>query len=431
MQNPTCFVSERKSNEKVCALALSILTTIGATAADSAWAAQTSVHLYNWYDFIAPETPKAFQKETGTRVVLDTFDSAETAQGKLMVGRSGYDVVVITSNILPGLIKAGVLQELDRDRLPHWKNLDADILGKLQANDPGNRYAVPYLWGTTGIAYDVDKVRKLLGPDAPVDSWDLVFKEENISRLSQCGVATLDSSTELVSIALNYLGLPHNSQNPEDYQKAQELLLKVRPYIRYFDSSRVDTDLSNGNVCVVVGWQGTAYMAQVNNEQAGNGRHIAYSIPREGSLVWAENMVLLKDAPHPQQGYALIDYLLRPEVIARTSNYVGYPNGNQAALPLVERKLRENPAVYLSKGNHGDPLPAGNPATEGRENTYPGLEPGQDRELTLARDAPWKRGSARSQKNPARSARTGVRVFHRARLCLVRQDAACRLTCDR
>ncbi|HCR1518350.1 TPA: polyamine ABC transporter substrate-binding protein [Pseudomonas aeruginosa] len=335
--------------KKVCALALSILTTIGATAADSAWAAQTSVHLYNWYDFIAPETPKAFQKETGTRVVLDTFDSAETAQGKLMVGRSGYDVVVITSNILPGLIKAGVLQELDRDRLPHWKNLDADILGKLQANDPGNRYAVPYLWGTTGIAYDVDKVRKLLGPDAPVDSWDLVFKEENISRLSQCGVATLDSSTELVSIALNYLGLPHNSQNPEDYQKAQELLLKVRPYIRYFDSSRVDTDLSNGNVCVVVGWQGTAYMGQVNNEQAGNGRHIAYSIPREGSLVWAENMVLLKDAPHPQQGYALIDYLLRPEVIARTSNYVGYPNGNQAALPLVERKLRENPAVYLSK----------------------------------------------------------------------------------
>ncbi|MBH9312255.1 polyamine ABC transporter substrate-binding protein [Pseudomonas aeruginosa] len=335
--------------KKVCALALSILTTIGATAADSAWAAQTSVHLYNWYDFIAPETPKAFQKETGTRVVLDTFDSAETAQGKLMVGRSGYDVVVITSNILPGLIKAGVLQELDRDRLPHWKNLDADILGKLQANDPGNRYAVPYLWGTTGIAYDVDKVRKLLGPDAPVDSWDLVFKEENISRLSQCGVATLDSSTELVSIALNYLGLPHNSQNPEDYQKAQELLLKVRPYIRYFDSSRVDTDLSNGTVCVVVGWQGTAYMAQVNNEQAGNGRHIAYSIPREGSLVWAENMVLLKDAPHPQQGYALIDYLLRPEVIARTSNYVGYPNGNQAALPLVERKLRENPAVYLSK----------------------------------------------------------------------------------
>lgn len=150
MQNPTCFVSERESNEKVCALALSILTTIGATAADSAWAAQTSVHLYNWYDFIAPETPKAFQRETGTRVVLDTFDSAETAQGKLMVGRSGYDVVVITSNILPGLIKAGVLQELDRDRLPHWKNLDADILGKLQANDPGNRYAVPYLWEPPG-----------------------------------------------------------------------------------------------------------------------------------------------------------------------------------------------------------------------------------------------------------------------------------------
>ena len=243
----------------------------------------------------------------------------------------------------------------------------------------------------------MDKVRKLLGPDAPVDSWDLVFKEENISRLSQCGVATLDSSTELVSIALNYLGLPHNSQNPEDYQKAQELLLKVRPYIRYFDSSRVDTDLSNGNVCVVVGWQGTAYMAQVNNEQAGNGRHIAYSIPREGSLVWAENMVLLKDAPHPQQGYALIDYLLRPEVIARTSNYVGYPNGNQAALPLVERKLRENPAVYLSKETMATLFPLETLPLK-VENPYPGLEPSQDRELKPVRDAPGSTGAPGARK---------------------------------
>ena len=160
---------------------------------------------------------------------------------------------------------------------------------------------------------------------------------------------------------------------------------------------------------MVVGWQGTAYMAQVNNEQAGNGRHIAYSIPREGSLVWAENMVLLKDAPHPQQGYALIDYLLRPEVIARTSNYVGYPNGNQAALPLVERKLRENPAVYLSKENHGDPLPAGNPATEGRENPYPGLEPSQDRELKPVRDAL----EARERPEPEKSSE--VRQDRRSR----------------
>lgn len=348
MQNPTCFVSERKSNEKVCALALSILTTIGATAADSAWAAQTSVHLYNWYDFIAPETPKAFQKETGTRVVLDTFDSAETAQGKLMVGRSGYDVVVITSNILPGLIKAGVLQELDRDRLPHWKNLDADILGKLQANDPGNRYAVPYLWGTTGIAYDVDKVRKLLGPDAPVDSWDLVFKEENISRLSQCGVATLDSSTELVSIALNYLGLPHNSQNPEDYQKAQELLLKVRPYIRYFDSSRVDTDLSNGNVCVVVGWQGTPTWPRSTTNRPGTVAISPTAFPGRLAGLGREHGAaqgctasaarLCADRLPAASGGHRQDLQLR-----------GLSNGNQAALPLVERKLRENPAVYLSK----------------------------------------------------------------------------------
>ncbi|KGS11374.1 ABC transporter substrate-binding protein, partial [Pseudomonas coronafaciens] len=204
-------------------------------------------------------------------------------------------------------------------------------------------------WGTTGIGYDVDKVKAAIGDDAPVDSWDLVFKEENISKLKQCGVAMLDSPSEIISIALHYLGLPHNSKNPEDYKKAQALLLKIRPYVRYFDSSKIDADLADGNICVVVGWANGALAAQEINEKNKTGRRIAYSIPREGALVWSENMVLLKDAPHPQEGMKFINYMLRPEVIAKTSNHTLYPSANKAALQFVDAKLSSNTSIYLDK----------------------------------------------------------------------------------
>ncbi|MDB5993206.1 MAG: Putrescine transporter putrescine-binding protein PotF [Pseudomonas sp.] len=182
----------------------------------TSWAQAPAVRLYNWYDFIAPETPKAFEKETGIPMVLDTFDNAEVMQSKLMVGHTGYDVAVVTSDVLPNLIKAGVLQELDRSQLGNASNLDPELLAKLATNDPGNRYAVPYMWGTTGIGYDVDKVAEVMGTDAPLNSWDLIFKEENIAKLSHCGVAMLDSPGEIIPIALHYLGLPPDSQNPDD-----------------------------------------------------------------------------------------------------------------------------------------------------------------------------------------------------------------------
>lgn len=181
-----------------------------------------------------------------------------------------------------------------------------------------------------------------------MDSWDLIFKPENIAKLSQCGVAMLDSPGEIIPIALHYLGLPYNSQNPEDYRKAEALLLKIRPYIRYFDSSRFISDLANGNVCVVLGWSGGVYDAQLASAKAGNGRNLVYRIPREGAPVWVENLVLLNDAPHPQQGLSFINYMLRPDVIAATSNYLGYPNANKDATALVEQKVRENPGVYPS-----------------------------------------------------------------------------------
>lgn len=322
---------------------------LGAGISASAVGADSSVRFYNWSDFIAPETPLEFTKETGLPLVIDSFDSAEVMQSKLMAGRSGYDVVVATSNVLPNLIKAGVLQKLDRSQLSNWTHLDSGILKQLQANDPGNLYAVPYLWGTTGIGYDVDKIKAALGENAPVHSWDLVFKKENISKLQQCGVAMLDSPSEIVSIALHYLGLPHNSKNPEDYKKAQALLLKIRPYVRYFDSGKLAQDLANGNVCLIVSWAGDASVAMDVSEKANNGRKIAYSIPQEGALVWSENLVLLKDAPHPVQGMSFINYLLRPDVIAKTASYTGYPTGNKDVKTLPNRKVIDNPGLKPSQ----------------------------------------------------------------------------------
>lgn len=329
--------------------ALVSLFSFGLVCAEAGDARKPSVHIYNWYDYIAPNTVKDFQKEAGVSAVYDVFDNSEVMQSKLMAGRSGYDVVVASADLLPNLIKAGVLKRLDRSKLPNWSHLDPDVLAKLQSNDPGNSYAAPYLWGTTGIGYDADKVKSLLGPDAPVNSWDLIFKEENLAKLRQCGVAMLDAPGEVIPIALHYLGLPYNSHNPDDYKKAQELLLKLRPHIAYFDSSRFISDLANGNVCVVLGWAGGVSDAQKASELAGNHRNLVYSIPREGAPVWVESMVQLNDAPNPEQGLAFINYMLRPEVIAESSNYLSYPNANKDATALVEKKIRDNPGVYPSK----------------------------------------------------------------------------------
>jgi putrescine transport system substrate-binding protein len=326
---------------------LASLVCMGANMPAAAAGAQ--VNLYNWFGLIAPQTPKEFEQKTGTKMHLDAFDSAETMQSKVMAGRTGYDVVVATSNGWPSLIQPGVLAPLDRSHLSNYAHFDPDMLALLATNDPGNKYAVPYLWGTTGIGYDVDKVKAALGDNAPVDSWDLIFKEENISKLKSCGVAMMDSPSEIISIALHYLGLPSNSQNPEDYQKAQALLLKIRPYILYFDSSRTDADFADGNICVVVSWASGALTAKAINEKNNTGRKIAYSLPREGGLVWSENFVLLKDAPHAKQGLAFINYMLEPDVIAKSSNHTLYPNANKDATHLVEQKLRDDPWIYPSK----------------------------------------------------------------------------------
>lgn len=242
--------------------------------------AAETVKIYNWSDYIAPDTLKNFTRDTGIAFSYDVYDSNETLDGKLMTGQSGYDVVFPSNHFMARQIQGGALKKLDKDQLPNWKNLNPALLKALQVNDPGNEHGFPYLWGSTGIGYNVAKVKAVLGENAPVDSWDLIFKPENMEKLSKCGVAILDNGPEVLPAALNYLGLPHHSKSPEDYKKAEAMLMKVRPYISYFHSSKYTSDLANGNICVAVGFSGDILQAETRAKEAGNGIDIGYSIPR-------------------------------------------------------------------------------------------------------------------------------------------------------
>ena len=309
-------------------------------------AAENVVHVYNWSDYIAKDTIANFEKETGIKVVYDVFDSNEVLEAKLLSGRSGYDIVAPTSEFLARQIKAGVFLPLDKASLPNWKHLNPNMLNRLQEHDPKNTYAMPYMWGTTGIGYNPDKVKQVLGAAAPVDSWALVMEPENMKKLAQCGVAFLDSPTEMLPAALSYLGLDPNSQRSADYRKAEETLLKVRPHVRYFHSSRYISDLANGEICVAVGWSGDVFQAADRADEAGNGVKIRYSIPKEGAGVWFDMLAIPRDATNAENAHRFLDYLMKPKVIAAISDYVAYANPNDAATPLLDPAIRNNPGIY-------------------------------------------------------------------------------------
>ena len=303
------------------------------------------LHVYNWSDYIAEDTIANFEKETGIKVVYDVFDSNETLEAKLLSGGSGYDVVVPSNQFLAKQIKAGVFQKLDRSKLSNWKNLNPDLLNALQKSDPGNQYAFPYLWGTTGIGYNPAKVKAALGVDK-LDSWDAVFKPENMAKLKACGVSMLDAPEEIYAAALHYLGKDPIAKSPADVKAAEELLLKVRPYITYFHSSKYISDLANGNICVAVGWSGDVFQAQARAEEAKNGVPVAYAIPKEGAATFFDMMAIPADAKNPEEAYTFLNYILTPEVIAPISDYVAYPNANSPAKPLVSEDIRNNPGIY-------------------------------------------------------------------------------------
>ncbi|MBD9484406.1 polyamine ABC transporter substrate-binding protein [Pseudomonas sp. PDM14] len=307
--------------------------------------AAESVRIYNWTDYIAPDTLKAFEKSSGIKTQYDVYDSNETLDAKLMAGRSGYDVVFPSNHFMARQIQGGALKKLDKSRLPNWQNLNPTLMKALETNDPGNQHGFPYLWGSTGIGYNVDKVKAVLG-DVPVDSWDLIFKPENMAKLAQCGVAILDNGPEMLPIALHQLGLPHHSQNVEDYKKAEALLMEMRGNVRYFHSSKYVGDLANGDICVAVGFSGDIMQAGNRAKEAGSGVNIAYVIPKEGAPMWFDMVSMPADATDEQAGYAFMNYLLEPKVMAEISNYVHYANGNAKADSLVDPALKADATVY-------------------------------------------------------------------------------------
>ncbi|WP_322981876.1 polyamine ABC transporter substrate-binding protein [Pseudomonas sp. C11] len=321
------------------------LIALAAATLSGAALAQQTVHIYNWSDYIGEQTLANFEAKTGIKPVYDVFDSNETLEGKLLAGRTGYDVVVPSNHFLGKQIKAGAFQKLDRAKLPNWNNLDPALLKQLETNDPGNQYAVPYLWGTNGIGYNVEKVKEVLGVDE-IDSWSVLFEPENIKKLSQCGVAFLDSADEMIPAMLNYLGLNPNSTNPDDYAKAEAKLLEVRPYVTYFHSSKYIGDLANGNICVAAGFSGDILQAADRAEEAGKGIDIAYAIPKEGANLWFDMLAIPADSANTDEALAFINYLLDPQVIAEVSDYVGYANPNTKAGELMDQDVRNDPSVY-------------------------------------------------------------------------------------
>jgi len=318
----------------------------GEQAADTPAAAEEKVvNVYNWSDYIAEDTLANFEKETGIKVNYDMYDGNETLETKLLAGNSGYDIVVPSASFLERQIKTGVYQKLDKSKLPNLAHMDPEVMQRAALHDPGNEHSVVYMWGTTGIGYNPDKVNKAF-PNAPVDSWSLVYEPENASKLKGCGIAVLDSYSEITSTVLAYLGKDPNSQSADDLALVEAKLLQIRPFIRYIHSSQYINDLANGDICVAVGYSGDILQARDRASEAGNNINVKYAVPKEGTIIWFDTMAIPKDAPHPNNAHAFINYIMEPEVVAQISNFVNYANGNADSLPFIDEGVRNDPGVY-------------------------------------------------------------------------------------
>jgi putrescine transport system substrate-binding protein len=305
------------------------------------------VNVYNWVDYIEPALLEKFTAETGIKVVYDTYDSNELLETKLMAGRTGYDVVVPSTGFIDRQIKAGAFQKLDRAKLSNWRNLDPDILKRVALHDPGNTYAINYMWGTAGIGYNERQVKAVM-PDAPVDSWRLVFDPAIASKFKDCGIAVLDAPSDVSFVVLTYLGKDPNSESPEDLALAEQTLLAIRPYVRMIDAARYVEALATGEICIAVGWNGGVLQARDRAVEAGQGHVIKYSIPKEGTFMWFDMLAIPKDAPHPDNAHAFLNFLQRPDVAAANSNFIKYANGNAASVALIDEDVRTDPGIYPS-----------------------------------------------------------------------------------
>ena len=309
-------------------------------------AEQRIVNFYNWSNYMAPGVLEDFTKETGIKVVYDTFDANETLETRLLAGKSGYDVVVPTAYFLQRQIKANIFQKLDKSKLPNLANAWPVVTRQLAIYDPGNQYAANYMWGTTGIGYNIKMAQKILGPDARIDSWDIVFKPENLAKFRDCGIHMLDSADDIFPAALGYLGLDPNSTKQADLEQAADLVMKITPYVRKFHSSEYLSALATGEICFVVGWSGDIMQARSRAAEARNGIEIGYAIPKEGAQMFFDNLAIPADARNVSEAYELINYLYRPEVAAKNSNFLSYANGNLASQKLVDPKILNDKNIY-------------------------------------------------------------------------------------
>ncbi len=337
---------------------MTLLGTATTTAADK------ELNLYIWSDYVAPNTLADFKKATGISVNMEVFDSSELLEAKMLAGASGYDVIVPNGAALARFIKADVVRTLDKTKLPNLITQDPALLARTAAQDPGNAHGVIYMWGTSGIGYNETKVRAALGKDAPVDSWKLILDPANAAKLAKCGIYVFDSPADIFELTLNYLGKDPHSTNPKDYEEAGEAWMKVRPYVAKFHNSEYISALANGDICVAMGFSGDIFQARDRAEEAKKGVKIAYSIPKEGAVMWFDFMAIPKDAPHPDAAHAFLNFILDPKVIGPITNSVYYANANTKAAPFVTKDILNDKTVYPTPETMQRLISESNPSQE-------------------------------------------------------------------
>ncbi|PPC86360.1 MAG: spermidine/putrescine ABC transporter substrate-binding protein PotF [Hyphomicrobium sp.] len=339
------MLSRHKTGHRVSALAGGVLAVAALVFAPHAMAQEKEVRVFNWSDYIDPEVLEDFTKETGIKVVYDVFDSNEVLETKLLAGGSGYDIVVPTGAFLSRQIEAKVFQKLDKSKLPNLVNAWPEVQSRVEVYDPGNAYSINYMWGTTGPGYNEAKIKERMA-DAPVNSWDLVFKPEIAAKFKDCGIHMLDAPDDLIPAALNYLGLDPNTEKPEEIQKAADLLTSVRPNVQKFHSSEFINALANGDICIAVGYSGDILQARDRADEAKNGHVIKYSLPKEGAQMWFDQMAIPADAKNVEEAHVFLNYLLKPEVIAKASNFANYANGNLASQQFITDEIKNDPSIF-------------------------------------------------------------------------------------
>ncbi len=331
-----------------CAVALALLISAcgGHKSNGGAAGANAKVlNLFIWADYTAPDTIEKFEKQTGIKVNVAFYDSNEDLETKLLAGSSGYDVVVPSAAFFERQIKAGIYLPLDKSKLPNLPNMDPAMMSRVAVNDPGNAHGVIYMWGTLGIGYNEKMIHELL-PDAPIDSWRLVFDPAIASKVAKCGINIIDSPAEMMRVLYSYLGKDPNSQKPEDLAEVEKVLTGIRPYIRNISTTDYIDALANGDLCLAIGYNGDLLQSRDRARDANKGIDIAYTTPKEGTILWIDILAIPQDAPHPDNAHRFINYIMTPQVAADITNFKRFANGNLASRPLVLPDVKADPDIY-------------------------------------------------------------------------------------